>query len=117
MNDGEKMEENKKNEEEDEGLIPLEDLLVIDVKEVNAENLSDCRGEWIAVESNSSSENGDYIEVFVPEEGDLEEIANDIIDEWVMREDRAIYEDIVNQIKLVNELNKNGSKNEHNVKT
>ena len=110
------MEENKKNEE-DEGLIPLEDLLVIDVKDINAENLSDCRGEWIAVESNFSSENGDYIEVFVPEEGDLEEIANDIIDEWVMREDRAIYQDIVNQIKLINEIEKHKDGNEHNVGT
>ena len=110
------MEENKKNEEEDK-LIPLEDLVLIDVKDVDAESLSEYRGEWIAFESNGSSENGYYMEVFVPEKGDLEEFANDMLDEWALIDDRAVYDDIVNQIKLVNELNKNGSKNEHNVKT
>jgi hypothetical protein len=114
MNDGEKMEENKKNEEDEDKLIPLEDLVLIDVKDVDAESLSEYRGEWIAFESNSSSEDGIYMEVFVPEKGDLEKFANDMLDEWALMDDRAIYEDIVNQIKLVNELEKHKDENGHN---
>ena len=114
MNDGEKMEENKKNEEDEDKLIPLEDLVLIDVKDVDAESLSEYRGEWIAFESNSSSEDGIYMKVFVPEEGDLEEFANDMLDEWALMDDRAVYDDIVNQIKLVNELEKHKDENGHN---
>ncbi len=71
----------------------------MDVMDVNAETLKEYRGKWIAVSQNSSEEDSDYMEFFVPEEGDLEEFAGEVINLTAMSNELAIYEDIANQIK------------------